>query len=565
MSSFGNPAYCSQFSLLVFLPYRYQLIVCRRLVNVTTLAMVALLGCEQEKRIVPQGIEEPEKNEEYSSLETKSNSWNGVVREKEKCVTSLEIGGGESKIGTGFFVSKDGLLVTNFHVIEGAESIRAKNFQGFTLTCQGVVATDEERDLAVLKFAARNLPFLTFVEHSEVEKGEEVMAIGNPMGLDTSVTRGIVSALRKEEGVELIQFDAAISPGSSGSPILNRSGEVLGVATFILKGRQGYNFGVASNHVRELLGLAEALEVIPLSEYAWEENSFVPELEEEDEPLPSAEDLMTGTTSPPDTFLKEQRRNETYLEFLVSYWESFQKPSGAAWARLFAEESQYQYHDDGMATRSDIAKGAMTLKTKYPDRVYNLLSKPVATRISEDVVHVKLDYEYFYTDGKKVVGGVAKTRFVIDWIDNEWLITNFTETVDKYENPSRLFQDRSSTESRPTKSYVGLKKGEAGYMTTIDGNAHIWNNSFQQGDQARWEGERDSQGFGTGEGTLSWFKNGSFQYSYSGRMVKGQLDGPVTTVDRRGNMGRGQYQNGKKSGRWHYVSADGNRTWSKGS
>ncbi|WP_411847484.1 trypsin-like peptidase domain-containing protein [Roseibacillus persicicus] len=516
------------------------------------------------------------------SEEVEEKSWKEVIRESERCVVSLEVEGEEGKSGTGFFVSRDGLLVTNFHVISGARVVRAKNYQGFTLSCQGIVVVDEERDLAVLKFSARDLPFLDFVETNDLEKGEEVLAIGNPMGLDSSATRGIVSALRKEDGVEVIQFDAAVSPGSSGSPVLNQDGEVLGVATFVLKGRQGYNFAVASRHVKELLELGEALDVVDFAEYDWRAKDPLPTLDwDEDVPLSShgnrQEDGETEVVpqSPYPHPNRDEARAEIKLEklneFWSSYWESFQKPNGASWAVHFMESCDYQYKDDGRASRADIAQGAAELKSRYPTRIYNYLSGPRLVALPEaNRIGFDFDYEYFYTNGQKLVGGISKTELALTWDGEKWLIDKFRESIEKYENPASMLGAQDSEEEQPayfaqppSREPTDLKEKEAGYMTTMQGTAVVWNNSYRKGDGVQWSGDVDDEWFANGEGTLSWFKNGLYQYSYTGTMVAGKFDGPVTTVDQSGNRGRGYYRNGRKAGRWSYVSKDGGKSWSK--
>jgi serine protease Do len=160
--------------------------------------------------------------------------------------------------GTGFFVSKDGRLVTNHHVIEGAAGITATLSDGTKRKIQGSLADDEENDIAILKVEGENLPALPLGDSSKVKPGDEVIVIGSPMGLSGTLTVGIVSAIRTkglpssedDKPVEKarswgIQISAAISPGSSGSPIMKRDGEVVAVAVGGLVGQaQSLNFGV---------------------------------------------------------------------------------------------------------------------------------------------------------------------------------------------------------------------------------------------------------------------------------------------------------------------------------
>ena len=528
---------------------------------------------------------EPEDKEEEKNEEEKPLGWKSIIRDSEKCVVSLDAG---DSIGTGFFVSQDGLVATNYHVIEGARVVKAKNYQGFTLVCRGIVAADEERDLAILKFAASDLPFLKLSQNELPEKGEEVVAIGNPEGLDSSVTRGIVSAIRRESDLEVIQFDAAVSPGSSGSPVIGNSGEVFGVASFVLKGRQGYNFAVASKHLSDLLGLAQSLEVVTFAEYAVLNGTEVPPKPEpavvaNNTPAMPAEQPATaiddggGCVVGPDVAQMEQELSsqgadealvnlkvEALEQFWQSYWAGMKKQSGAAWAVHFMDGCDYQYKK-GKANRSDVAKGAVELKTKYPTRVYNLLSGPKLVELkTPGRIGFDFDFEYFYANGSKIVGGISKTELALTWVEDEWLIDKFREKVESYDDAEKLFNaQRSNRQTASSTRRTALSNGEAGFMTTANGSAYIWNNSFQKGDGAQWNGRSDDDGFASGEGTLSWLKDGSFRYSYTGLMSRGKFDGPVTTLDWRGHRGSGQYLNGKKAGRWYYKSNDGKRNWTK--
>lgn len=166
--------------------------------------------------------------------------------------------GNKMSTGTGFFVSKDGRLVTNHHVIEGASAITATLADGTKHKIQGTLADDKDNDIAILQMEGQNLPALPLGDSSKVKPGDEVVVIGSPMGLSGTLTVGIVSAIRAQglpPGVDDkpdekvrswgIQISAAISPGSSGSPIMKKDGEVVAVAVGTLVGQaQNLNFGV---------------------------------------------------------------------------------------------------------------------------------------------------------------------------------------------------------------------------------------------------------------------------------------------------------------------------------
>jgi Tfp pilus assembly protein PilF len=158
-------------------------------------------------------------------------------------------------LGSGFFVAS-GLVVTNLHVIKGAMSIfgRVVGTEGASRVIE-VVITDEDVDLAVLRFESLTGPALPLAAGLP-QVGETVYAIGNPKGLEGTFTQGIVSAIRREDG--LIQTQVPISPGSSGGPLLNSRGEVVGVAVGTNPDGQNLNFVIPISHVRQLLAVAAA-------------------------------------------------------------------------------------------------------------------------------------------------------------------------------------------------------------------------------------------------------------------------------------------------------------------
>ena len=155
-------------------------------------------------------------------------------------------------LGSGFVVSADGFIVTNNHVIEGADDIEIEFFSGTRLKAK-VVGTDKNTDLAVLKVEAKDLPFVSFGDSDKARVGDWVLAVGNPLGQGFSVSSGIVSARgRTLNGTydDYIQTDAAINRGNSGGPLFNMAGEVVGINTAILSptgGSIGIGFAMASN------------------------------------------------------------------------------------------------------------------------------------------------------------------------------------------------------------------------------------------------------------------------------------------------------------------------------
>ncbi|WP_425098673.1 DegQ family serine endoprotease [Tropicibacter sp. S64] len=164
-----------------------------------------------------------------------------------------------SALGSGFVISEDGFIVTNNHVIEGADEIEIEFFEGMTLPAQ-LIGTDPNTDIALLKVEAdKPLKFVSFGDSDKSRVGDWVMAMGNPLGQGFSVSAGIVSARNRAlSGTydDYIQTDAAINRGNSGGPLFNMDGEVIGVNTAILSpngGSIGIGFSMASNVVTKVV------------------------------------------------------------------------------------------------------------------------------------------------------------------------------------------------------------------------------------------------------------------------------------------------------------------------
>ncbi len=167
----------------------------------------------------------------------------------------------QTSLGSGFIISDDGYIVTNNHVIEGAEVIRvnfdSSNKQDNSYEAK-VIGTDKETDLALLKIEApQKLPFIKFGDSDALEVGEWVVAIGNPLGLDHTVTAGILSAkFRNIDSSSLVRFlqtDASINPGNSGGPLINMRGEVIGINTAIAAQAQGIGFAIPSSLASDII------------------------------------------------------------------------------------------------------------------------------------------------------------------------------------------------------------------------------------------------------------------------------------------------------------------------
>ena len=157
-------------------------------------------------------------------------------------------------LGSGFLVGSDGAIVTNYHVIKTGNVAVVKFPDGTILPVDGVLAIDKFHDLAIIKIHGKPFPTLTLGNSDQIQVGEEVVAIGNPLGLELTVSNGILSGVRitKEED-KFLQTTAPISHGSSGGPLFNMFGEVVGVNTLYLEGGESLNFAIPVNDVKNLL------------------------------------------------------------------------------------------------------------------------------------------------------------------------------------------------------------------------------------------------------------------------------------------------------------------------
>ncbi|MGL5060951.1 MAG: HhoA/HhoB/HtrA family serine endopeptidase [Microcoleus sp.] len=198
------------------------------------------------------------------------NSGNGRLSPEDFFRSDPNFGRGvERGTGSGFAIGADGLILTNAHVVDGADTVNVtlrdgRSFQG------RVLGEDAVTDVAVVKIEASDIPVAAIGDSDSLLSGEWAIAIGNPLGLDNSVTAGIISATGRsssdvgvpDKRVGFIQTDAAINPGNSGGPLLNASGQVIGMNTAIIQGAQGLGFAIpiktAQQIAKELISTGKA-------------------------------------------------------------------------------------------------------------------------------------------------------------------------------------------------------------------------------------------------------------------------------------------------------------------
>ena len=175
--------------------------------------------------------------------------FSGIIEDAIKAVVTIRT---DISQGTGFIISKDGYIVTNYHVMENANAaiIISSDNKNHVVS---LIGFNDEFDLALLKIEG-NFDRFRLGNSDDVQVGEKVIAIGNPRGLQFSVTQGIVSAIHREgpNGLEAyIQTDAALNPGNSGGPLINKEGRVIGINNFKIGGSESLGFALESNFIKE--------------------------------------------------------------------------------------------------------------------------------------------------------------------------------------------------------------------------------------------------------------------------------------------------------------------------
>jgi tetratricopeptide (TPR) repeat protein len=175
------------------------------------------------------------------------------IKPSAVAIETFDARGVQLSRGSGFFIDSD-RVVTNRHVIENAYRAEVHSYNGYVYPVKGVVAVDAEGDIAVLRVEAHAGQVRPLsLDRTSPQEGESVVVIGNPFGLEGSVTNGIVSAVRDIPTFgRIIQITAPISPGSSGSPVVNMHGQVIGVATLQITGGQSINFAIPSERISQL-------------------------------------------------------------------------------------------------------------------------------------------------------------------------------------------------------------------------------------------------------------------------------------------------------------------------
>ncbi|HLC87083.1 MAG TPA: trypsin-like peptidase domain-containing protein [Candidatus Nanoarchaeia archaeon] len=189
-------------------------------------------------------------DEEISLLKAStSEDFSGIIEDAVKSVVTIRTDVGQ---GTGFIITEDGYLVTNAHVLSGGREVEAITYEQDIIEAE-FIGYESNLDIALLKIDG-TYNRLTLENSNKVQVGEKVIVIGNPLGLQFSVSEGIVSAIHRAGlgGLEAyIQTDAALNPGNSGGPLINKEGKVIGINNFKVGAGENLGFALESNYIKE--------------------------------------------------------------------------------------------------------------------------------------------------------------------------------------------------------------------------------------------------------------------------------------------------------------------------
>ena len=192
-----------------------------------------------------------ELKQEVSDIKVQSEDFSSIVEEVLQSVVSI---GTDKGMGSGAIIDEEGFIVTNFHVVQGANMIRVLTYNSKIYDAQ-LIGYEPNIDIAVLKIDGGNLKTLKFDDSDDTKVGERVIALGSPAGLSFTVTEGIISAVNREGPNKLkiyLQTDVPINPGNSGGPLVNTRGKITGINNYKIGGFEGLGFAIESNTARDI-------------------------------------------------------------------------------------------------------------------------------------------------------------------------------------------------------------------------------------------------------------------------------------------------------------------------
>jgi hypothetical protein len=219
-----------------------------------------------------------------------------------------------AKTGSGLLVSADGKLLTNYHVVSHSKQATVRLANGDAYDLVEVIAVDKRKDIAYLKIPAVDMPVVKLGRSNSVEIGQTVYSIGSPLGLQNTLSQGLVSGVREMDGYRLLQISAPISHGSSGGPVFDRNGEVIGIAVLTIEGGQNLNFAIPIDYARGLLGMSQTQPLASIYEPE-------PAAETVPEPKPEEKKVSAVAVNTPPAIPEEMRKGAfAFLERKMGTW-----------------------------------------------------------------------------------------------------------------------------------------------------------------------------------------------------------------------------------------------------
>jgi S1-C subfamily serine protease len=199
-------------------------------------------------------------DEEINFLKASAGEdFSGIIEDVIKSVVTIRT---DISQGTGFIIDEEGYVVTNYHIIENAKSAGIFDYNG-QMHQVNIIGYDSEYDVALLKIPG-NYNSLILADSNKAQVGEKVIAIGNPLGIQFSVSEGIISNLHQPgpTGIQAyIQTDAALNPGNSGGPLINKQGKIIGINNFKISDTEGLGFALESNYLKEIINKISSKEI----------------------------------------------------------------------------------------------------------------------------------------------------------------------------------------------------------------------------------------------------------------------------------------------------------------
>lgn len=425
-----------------------------------------------------------------------------IAKKVSPCVVVIKSSTDSGEVlGSGFIVSNDGKVVTNLHVILGSKAVAIQMATGEIYDSVSVLASDERRDLVVLRIPGFNLPVLELGDSDSVTTGQPLAILGSPRGLEGTVTAGILSAVRDSgEGFKILQTDAAVNPGNSGGPLLNNRGQAIGVVSFKLRSAENLNFAIPINYVRGML--ATLHEPLPLAQMRTQllqpttmQHSGGPQKSEIFAELPQGEvrSILKGmgfefTESQSDKVFTFRFQLSGYkvtlfdfgtsIQLQLKFSDSIDPVRANEWNRQYRYSRAYSDEDggavieadldfDGGVTRATVEEFIKTFRLLLDPWVRFVASSATTSKPSQSIsIHVKSS-----SATKRLPTPFGKFAM---WIDPEkWTTVESQETgVLTFENRSGDGYAKIITEKSSLPNDV-LKGAVLGRMRKTDPNAEI--------------------------------------------------------------------------------------------